>query len=187
MKLKSIFFIVFTMMTLLFSGTNFAQEVDYLEDDGTSLWEEEGFIDSIGNLDEQYNTNDAQYVSEEEIQAQEAALAAGQGSGLDIASALEQDKELLPSNIMYGMGTGGVIGGWFALWAGKGGRENIQYLSVGILAGVLLGITVGTKSFYQNPVAIDHPENDFTIPSKLTSTKSPSTTSYSLLNFEVPF
>ena len=136
---------------------------------------------------EQYNTNDGQYIAEEEIQAQEEALKAAQGSGLDIASALEKDKKLLPDNIMYGMGTGAVIGGWFALWSGNDGRENVQYLSVGILAGVLLGITVGTKSFYQDPLVVNYPENDFTIPSKTRSAISSSTPSYSLLNFEVPF
>lgn len=175
------------MTMLLFIGTSFAQDVDYLEDDGTSLWEEEGFIDSVGDLDEQYNTNDGQYVAEEEIQAQEEALQAAQGSGLNIADALEKDKKLLPDNIMYGMGTGAVIGGWFALWSGKGGRENVQYLSVGILAGVLLGITVGTKSFYQDPIVVNYPETDFPIRSNTTSTKSKSTPSYSLLNFEVVF
>jgi len=187
MKLNSICFVGFTIITLLFTGTCFAQDVDYLEDDGTSLWEDEGFIDSIGDLDEQFNTSDGQYVSEEEIKAQEAALKASQGSGLNIADALEKDKQLLPDNIMYGMGTGAVIGGWFALWSGKGGRENVQYLSVGILAGVLLGITVGTKSFYQDPLVVNYPENDFSIPSRTTSTNTDSTTSYSLLNFEIPF
>ena len=187
MKLNSIYSYIITIVIILITGTSFAQDVNYLEDDGTSLWEEEGFIDSIGDLDEQYNTNDGQYVSEEEIQAQEEAIKNAQGSGLDIASALEKDKQLLPDNIMYGMGTGAVIGGWFALWAGKGGRENVQYLSVGILAGVLLGITVGTKSFYQEQVAINYPQNEFSSQSKSTLTQPLSTTSYSLLNFEVPF
>lgn len=188
MKLNSIYSVVIVILTFLITnGPCFAQDINYLEDDGSSLWEEEGFIDSTGSLDEQFNTNDGQYVSEEEIKAQEAALRNAQGSGLDIASALEKDKQLLPDNIMYGMGTGAVIGGWFALWAGKGGRENVQYLSVGILAGVLLGITVGTKSFYQDPVAIDYPQNDFSNQPTSDLAQSDSTTAYSLLNFEVPF
>ncbi len=187
MKINPLYFIVITIITLLFSGICFAQDVDYLEDDGTSLWDEEGFIDSVGGLDEQFNTSDGQYIAEEELAAQQEAIRASEGSGLDIAAALEKDKQLLPDNILYGIGTGSVIGGWFALWSGKSGRENVQYISVGILAGVLLGITVGTKSFYQN-TANEYPPEDI-IMNRLrpTPTESPTTSAYSLLNFDVAF
>ncbi len=125
----------------------FSQGYDYIEDEGTSLWEEEGFIDSSG-AESEFGADDGQYIGEEEVEAREEALKQAQVPGLDIAAALEKDKKLLPDNILYGVGTGVVIGGWFALLQGKNARENVQYVSLGILAGVLLGITVGTKSLY---------------------------------------
>ncbi len=127
-----------------FSGA-FAQNTGYLEDNSDSLWEEEGYLDATGR---EFETGDSQYVGEEEIkEAEEAARRAGVPS-VDLAAALNRDKELMPDNIVYGIGTGAVLGGWLALVQGKTARENVSYLSIGILGGVLLGMAVGTKSLY---------------------------------------
>ncbi len=123
----------------------FAQNPDYLEDEGEYLWEEQQFLDVTG---EEFTTEDNQYVGEEEIKAaKEAAKRSGLPS-IDLAAALERDKEMLPDNIMYGIGTGVLIGGWFALVQGGDSRENVRFLTVGTLAGALLGMAIGYKSLF---------------------------------------
>lgn len=140
-----------TLLTLLFFLASitqpcvFAQEIDYLEDEGESLWEEEKFLDVTGS---EFETGDTQYVGEEDVKAAEAARKAAGIPTIDLAAALEKDKEMLPDNIMYGVGTGAMIGGWFALVQGGTARDNVRYLTVGILAGVLLGTAVGNKALF---------------------------------------
>jgi len=127
-----------------------AQEAGYLEDEGSSLWEEQQFLDVTG---EEFATEDAQYVGEEDVEAaKEAARRAGIPS-IDLASALEREKEMLPDNIMYGIGTGAMLGGWFALTQGEEARENVRFLTVGTLIGALLGVAVGYKSLFMTPTA----------------------------------
>ena len=135
------------ILILIFSLTSrvFAQNGYYLDDEGVSLWEQEQFLDATGR---EFETFDRQYVGEEEIKAAEEAARRAGLPGFDIAAAIEQDKELMPDNIVYGIGTGALIGGWLALVQGKNARENVRNLSVGIITGVLLGITLGTKSLY---------------------------------------
>lgn len=60
---------------------------------------------------------------------------------------------MLDDNIIYGVGTGVTIGGWLALLHGKNARQNVQYVSFGIISGIILGVLLGTKSLYQNPTA----------------------------------
>jgi hypothetical protein len=132
-----------------------AQSANYLEDEGSSLWEEQQFLDVTG---EEFATEDAQYVGEEDITAaQEAARRAGIPS-IDLASALEREKEMLPDNIMYGIGTGAMLGGWFALVMGEEARENVRFLTVGTLVGALLGVAVGYKSLFMSQRASLSPE-----------------------------
>jgi hypothetical protein len=120
----------------------------YLEDDGASLWVEGEFVDTTGM---EFETTDAEYVGEEQVRAAEAAAKRAGLPTIDLAAAIEQDKELMPDNLIYGVGTGAVIGGWLALVQGESARENVRYVSVGIVAGVLLALAVGTKSLYQTP------------------------------------
>lgn len=117
----------------------------YLEDEGTSLWDEGGFMDDTGE-------NDGQYLEEDEVRAQEAAAlrAMKEDPSIDIVKALEQDRALLDDNIIYGVGTGVTIGGWLALLYGNNARQNVQYVSLGIISGVILGVLLGTKSLYQS-------------------------------------
>ncbi len=148
--LKLIVLAVFTQFSL--QPLSFAQNPDYLEDEGDSLWEEQQFLDVTG---EEFTTDDAQYVGEEQIkQAQEAAERAGLPS-IDLAAALERDQEMLPDNIMYGIGTGALIGGWFALVEGGDSRENVRFLTVGTLAGALLGIAIGNKALLMSQAPND--------------------------------
>lgn len=139
-SLALIFCIILSTTPLVFS-----QQLDYLEDEGETLWEEQQFLDSTGR---EFETQDQQYIGEDQArEAEEAARISGIPS-VNIAEAIEKDKKLLPDNILYGVGTGVIIGGWLALQLGQSARENVKFLSVGILTGVLLGIAVGTKSLY---------------------------------------
>ncbi len=123
----------------------FSQDVNYLEDEGDSLWEEQQFLDVTG---QEFQTEDAQYVGEEEVlAAEEAAKKAGLPS-IDLASALERDVEMLPDNILYGVGTGALLGGWLALVQGENARENVSYITIGVLLGALLGVAVGNKTLF---------------------------------------
>jgi hypothetical protein len=120
----------------------------YLEDEGASLWVEGEFMDTTGM---EFETTDAEYVGEDQVRSAEAAARRAGLPTIDLAAAIEQDKELMPENIVYGIGTGAVIGGWLALVQGESARENVRYVSVGVVAGVLLALAVGTKSLYQTP------------------------------------
>ena len=156
MKSKIIYFF---LIATFFAFCATAQDIEYIEDEGISLWEEEGFIDSTGEEPE-FNTEDGQYISEEEVKVREEAILRERGSGLDIAAALDKEKKALPDNILYGVGTGVVIGGWFALWRGDNARRNVQYISLGVTGGVLLGVLVGTKSLYKSAMYRQREEFD---------------------------
>lgn len=150
--LRLVVLVIFTLFSL--QPLALAQNPDYLEDEGESLWEEQQFLDVTG---EEFTTEDAQYVGEEEVkQAQEAAERAGLPS-IDLAAALQRDQEMLPDNIMYGIGTGALIGGWFALVEGGDSRENVRFLTVGTLAGALLGIAIGNKSLFMAQAPVNSP------------------------------
>lgn len=157
---KPAFILLLASLFLIVSlSTSFAQS-GYLEDESDYLWEEQEYQDAAGM---EFETSDSQYVGEQEIkEAEAAAIRAGRPS-VDLAAALEQDKELLPDNIIYGIGTGAVIGGWLALVQGKNARDNVRYLSVGIISGILLGMAVGSKSLYIEqgvPMSqLNHPES----------------------------
>ncbi len=143
---RSFFIVLIMSLFFVYSiSPAFAQSGSYLEDESNYLWEEQGYKDSTGR---EFETSDSQYVGEQEIkEAEEAARRSGRPS-VNLAAALEKDKELLPDNIIYGIGTGAVIGGWLALVQGKNARDNVRFLSVGIIGGVLLGMAVGSKSLY---------------------------------------
>lgn len=148
-------FIPVILITLILSvfcynsvSSVFAQSSGYLEDNSSSLWEEQGYLDATGR---EFETSDSQYIGEQELKdAEEAARRSGLPV-VDLAAALEKDKELMPDNIVYGIGTGAVIGGWLALVQGKNARDNVRFISVGIIGGTLLGMAVGTKSLYLQP------------------------------------
>ena len=140
-------FIVLIISLFLFGSIApaFGQGTGYLEDESDYLWDEQQYQDSSGR---EFETSDSQYVGEQEIKEQEEAARRSGRPTVDLAAALEKDKELLPDNIIYGIGTGAVLGGWLALVQGKNARDNIRFLSVGVISGVLLGMAVGSKSLY---------------------------------------
>ncbi len=156
---------ILTILVFCFYSVSgvFAQNTGYLEDNSDSLWEEEGYLDATGK---EFETGDNQYVGEDEIKAAEEAARRSGAPSVDLAAALNRDKELMPENIVYGIGTGAVLGGWLALVQGKTARENVSYLSIGILGGVLLGMAVGTKSLYIEQGSPISQLDDSNIPAK---------------------
>ena len=125
-----------------------AQSPAYSEDEGTNLWNQESFIED-GNLDEPLGDSGGDYVGQDQVESMEAAALRAGRPGHDIVAALEKDKQLLPDNVMYGLGTGLLMGGWLALLDRSSGRKNAQYLGTGLVFGGLLGVMIGTKSVYQ--------------------------------------
>ena len=65
---------------------------------------------------------------------------------------LGKDRDILPLNIAWGAGTGLLLGGWFALIAEGDNRETQRSIGVGIVAGILMGVAVGTRTLF-NPDA----------------------------------
>lgn len=155
-RLTAIMFLFFTLFVInpavFAQDISYAEDIEYLEDEGDSLWEQERFLDTTG---EEFQTEDAQYVGEEEIEAAEAAAKRAGLPTADLAKALEQDKEMLPENIKYGVGTGVMIGGWFALIEGGDARDNVRFVSIGVLVGAGLGFLLGSKALFipSNPAA----------------------------------
>lgn len=139
----------------------------YLEDEGNQMWQQDSFIDP-DSPEAALDTSSGEYVGDEEVQAFEDAARAAAGPGVDLAAALEKDKQMLPDNLMYGLATGLTIGGWFALLQGKSARDNTRYLGLGIVGGIMLGVAIGTKSVYQplirqnmNSQALPAPKDPF--------------------------
>lgn len=65
---------------------------------------------------------------------------------------LGKDRDILPLNIAWGAGTGLLLGGWFALIAEGDNRDTQRSIGVGIVAGILMGVAVGTRTLF-NPDA----------------------------------
>ena len=141
-------FIFSVTLLILMGNSAFAQTGGgYMEDNGSSLWQQDNFIDP-SDANAALDTSSNEYVGEEEVQAFQEAARSAQGPGINLAAALEKDKQYLPDNIMYGLGTGLTIGGWFALLQGSSARDNTRYIGLGLVGGALLGIAIGTKSVY---------------------------------------
>ncbi|MDH5559957.1 MAG: hypothetical protein OEY59_03790 [Deltaproteobacteria bacterium] len=139
-------------MFLFFHGSiSFAQGYDYIEDETSNLWEEERFVDQTGRVNREFDTSVGDYVGEEEVQEiEETTGSVSPSSRINIMAAIEKDKAILPDNVLFGLGTGVTVGGWFALLQGKNARENTRYLGMGIVLGTVLGLVVGTKSVFSD-------------------------------------
>jgi len=146
-------FLLLCIFTAISLGSAWAQDrapgpnsLEYMEDEGDSLWEQDGFIDPTS---EDALEQSGEYIGDEEVRALEEAARRRGGPGIDLAAALEKDKQLLPDNMKYGLATGLVIGGWFALLQGQNARDNTRYIGLGVVGGIMLGLAIGTKSVYQ--------------------------------------
>lgn len=147
--------LLFLLSLFVLSTPLLAQgDIDYIEDEGRSLWDEEIFSDSVGGdgSESEFDSGSGQYISEEEALAQERRFKKNRAPVHDLAAAIDQDKELGLANIKYGLFTGLTLGGWFALWQGTNARDNARYLGMGMVLGSLLGVSIGFKTVINPPV-----------------------------------
>ncbi len=119
----------------------------YQEDEGGDLWQQDRFVDPTGEVG--VDSGGGEYIGSEEAKSLQEAARRAAGPNINIAAALENEKKYLPSNMGWGLGTGLLIGGWFALLDGKSARDNSRYVGLGIVLGSILGVAVGTKSVYK--------------------------------------
>lgn len=143
------FLVLFVLFAAFYVVDVHAQQPIYLEDEGTGLWQQDAFIESDGEGDPLGSDGSGEYISDDRLKALEEAARMGQGPKVNIAQALEKERRMLPDNLVYGLGTGLMLGGWVALLEGGNARDNTRYLGIGLVGGVLISMAVGTKSVYQ--------------------------------------
>lgn len=59
---------------------------------------------------------------------------------------LSQERKNLPLNFGYGVGTGLMIGGWFALLTAGTSRDTLRSIGLGIVLGGVMGVVIGTRA-----------------------------------------
>ncbi|MBF0278340.1 MAG: hypothetical protein HQM13_11135 [SAR324 cluster bacterium] len=59
---------------------------------------------------------------------------------------LQQEKVNFAPNILYGVGTGLMIGGWFALLTANSSRDTLRSIGLGIVLGGVMGSIIGGRS-----------------------------------------
>ena len=59
---------------------------------------------------------------------------------------LQQEKVNFVPNILYGVGTGLIIGGWFAILTAKASRDTLRSIGLGIVLGGVMGSVIGGRS-----------------------------------------
>lgn len=162
---RAIFFLIYLIIaTGLFTFSHasklLAQQEQYFEDEGSSLWQNESFIDDYGSMEsgttpeEKFQEGDQimdeNYIDEgdipPEIDSREMEF-----NREVLADSLNREKNLLPLNVAYGAATGLLIGGWITLVKAGTAREKARNLGAGLVFGALMGLAVGTKSVYTNP------------------------------------
>jgi len=188
--LLSLFFL-FSLSTPLFAQN----DVDYIEDEGSSLWDEEIFSDSVEEegVESEFDSSSGQYISEEEAISQERRQQSSREPARDLAAAIDQDKDLGLENLKYGIFTGLTLGGWFALWQGSSARDNARYLGMGIVLGSLLGVSIGFKTVITPPNQSVHlmpsKDRDFLTPppTRFLQAKTKDKASINLLNYSFRF
>lgn len=121
------------------------EQQQFFPEDEDEFFEDRGG-DGFGTPSpEQDFTEGDQYIDEELIPADERGVTA-RGRRFDLT--LGRERETLPLNIAWGAGTGLLIGGWFALIGEGDNRETQRSIGVGIVAGILLGVAVGTRAVF---------------------------------------
>ena len=133
----------------------FAQDGQYFEDESSGMWESETFIDDTGtsmpgeSSSMEDDLSDEDYVDESEVI--DMNLQDKPSQEIDIAAALDKEKDLLPLNVAYGAASGLFIGGWLAFVWAKSSRDKARAVGSGVVLGALVGLAVGTKAVYMPP------------------------------------
>lgn len=123
-------------------------ELDTLEfeESGGDFSTSEGALENIEEdfAGDQQPTEDEQYVDEDVIsddtqQLLENALTARRDF-------LAEERANFNLNIAYGVGTGLMIGGWFALLTASTSRDTLRSIGLGIVLGGVMGGIIGGRS-----------------------------------------
>ncbi len=78
---------------------------------------------------------------------------------------LEQEKANFAPNILYGVGTGLMIGGWFALLTSNTSRDTLRSIGLGIVLGGVMGSVIGGRAVLVPDVSRpQETEEDFSEP-----------------------
>ena len=150
---RSLYLLILISFFALSPNILLAQDMDYLEDEGSSLWESDSFVDpGSANFDAGPGgaSQSSEYVGEDEVQALENAAKTQRSSNFDAAALMDSSKEGLPGNVKYGALTGVALGGWLAMQTVDiTSAQRAQYIGTGAVLGVLLGMAVGTQAAFQ--------------------------------------
>lgn len=120
------------------------EQDDLFVEDDNAFFEDQG-QDGFGTPSpEQDFTEGERYVDESLIPPDQRGSIQSRQAQLTLG----RDRETLPLNIAWGAGTGLLIGGWFALIGEGNNRETQRSIGLGIVAGILLGAAVGTRSVF---------------------------------------
>lgn len=165
MKIKapiSLFLVVALLLAVLCTSavapsTALAQFFDEsLEQEDLFVEDEDQFFDSGGGDEfgtasgpEQDFGEGNQYIDETLVPSDQRDVSEG---GRRFQMTLTTERETLPLNVAWGAGTGLLLGGWFALISEGDNRGTQRSIGMGIVAGVIIGSIVGTRSLL-NPAA----------------------------------
>lgn len=156
-KLQLFVYGTFALFYLVASPALFAQQDFLFEDDSLDTFEEEVFIDDVdlnelqleSDFEEDFNSNsnrvqEDQYIDEDIISDETQELL--QESLVQRRDFLEEEKANFVPNILYGVGTGLIIGGWFAFLTANTSRETLRSIGLGVVLGGLMGSVLGSRS-----------------------------------------
>lgn|GEM_PF-1703438 len=182
------------MEPLARAQSNDERELEYIEDEGGSLWDNRGFQDDLGSSN--FDTGGGEYIGEEEaVQILEESALVVEDQGVNIEEAFARDRVYLNDNLKYGLYTGAVIGIWLATVQnlsdeGSNRQKTGQLIGVGIVGGLALGAAIGTKALYVHKLRADNIRLDETR-EKESFLKAfsfgPSKDSLAQLNFSIRF
>lgn len=174
LKLRSFLIILLCALIVLMPVVATAQEFDGFSDDpfASDIGEEDEFGEDFEDL----NIDDLEFDDEGGFSTSESALEESSdefgseeslGGGEEyidedvlsddtqqilesaIASRrdfLAEEKANLFANVAYGVGTGLLIGGWFALLASSTSRDTLRSIGLGIVLGGVMGSIIGGRS-----------------------------------------
>lgn len=132
---------------------------DSFQGDGSEA-DENGSLNpaDFGIESEQNNEDKELYIDEGGIPSNTEGLL--EMSILRRKALLEEERINAPYNVAYGVGTGLMIGGWFALLFANTSRDTLRSIGLGIVLGGLMGLIIGTRSV----LAPDAPRPDMGFP-----------------------
>lgn len=154
-KLQIFVYGILAIFCLAISPALFAQQDFLFEDDSLNTFEEEVFIDDMdlnelqleSDFEQDFNSNrvqEDQYLDEDIVPDETQELL--QESLIQRRDFLAEEKANFVPNILYGVGTGLIIGGWLAFLTANNSRETFRSIGMGVVLGGLMGSVLGSRS-----------------------------------------